>query len=50
MRRSALRDDQLIENFFAKLKQFQATAIRHDKTVRNFLGEVHHAATLVWLH
>ena len=34
----------LIENFFAKLKQFRAIATRYDKTARNFLAAVHLAA------
>ena len=40
----------LIENFFAKLKQFRAIATRDDKTARNFLGAIHWAASLVWLN
>ena len=40
----------LIENFFAKLKQFRAIATRDDKTARNFLGAIHLAASLVWLN
>ena len=40
----------LIENFFAKLKQFRAIATRYDKTAQNFLGAIHLAATLVWLN
>ena len=39
----------LIENFFAKLKQFRAIATRYDKTARNFLAAIHFAATLIWL-
>ena len=39
----------LIENFFAKLKQFRAIATRYDKTARNFLAAVHFAASLIWL-
>lgn len=39
----------LIENFFAKLKQYRAIATRYDKTARNFLGGIYLAATLVWL-
>ncbi len=35
----------LIENFFARLKQFRAIATRYDKTARNFLAAVHLAAT-----
>jgi len=40
----------LIENFFAKLKQFRAIATRYDKTARNFLAAIHLAASLVWLN
>ena len=40
----------LIENFFAKLKQFRAIATRYDKTKRNFLGAIHLAAAVVWLN
>ena len=39
----------LIENFFAKLKQYRGIATRYDKTARNFLGAIHLAATVVWL-
>lgn len=39
----------LIENFFAKLKQYRAIATRYDKTARNFLGGIYLAATMVWL-
>jgi len=40
----------LIENFFAKLKQFRAIATRYDKTARNFLGAVYLAASAIWLN
>ncbi len=40
----------LIENFFARLKQFRAIATRYDKTARNFLAAVHLAAIVVWLN
>lgn len=39
----------LIENFFAKLKQYRAIATRYDKTAQNFLGAVYLAASVVWL-
>ena len=39
----------LIENFFARLKQYRAIATRYDKTARNFLRAVHLAAAMVWL-
>jgi transposase len=39
----------LIENFFAKLKQFRAIATRYDKLARNFLAGVHLAAVATWL-
>lgn len=40
----------LIENCFAKLKQYRAIATRYDKTARNFLGAIYLAASLVWLN
>jgi transposase len=40
----------LIENFFAKLKQFRAIATRYDKTARNFLAAVYLAASAIWLN
>ena len=39
----------LIENFFARLKQYRAIAARHDKTSINFLGAVHLASAVIWL-
>lgn len=39
----------LIENFFAKLKQFRAIATRYDKTKQNFLAAIHFAAVCIWL-
>lgn len=39
----------LIENFFAKLKQFRAIATRYDKTARNFLAAVNFARVCIWL-
>jgi transposase len=39
----------LIENFFAKLKQFRAIATRYDKSARNFLAAVHLASAYIWL-
>jgi transposase len=40
----------LIENFFAKLKQFRAIATRYDKTARNFLAAIHLTAATIWLN
>jgi transposase len=39
----------LIENFFAKLKQFRAIATRYDKTAKNFLAAIYFASVLIWL-
>lgn len=39
----------LIENFFAKLKQFRAIATRYDKTARNFLAAVQLACAYIRL-
>lgn len=40
----------LVENFFAKLKQYRAIATRYDKTARNFLGAIHLIASVIWLN
>ena len=40
----------LIENFFAKLKQYRPIATRYDKRAIHFLGAVHLAATVSWLN
>jgi transposase len=48
--RDLYKDRHLIENFFAKLKQYRAIATRYDKTARNFLGAIHLAAALIWLN
>jgi len=48
--RSLYEERHLIENFFAKLKQFRAIATRYDKTARNFLAAVRLTATLIWLN
>ena len=40
----------LIENFFARLKQFRAIATRYDKTARNFLAAIYLAASFCWLN
>jgi transposase len=40
----------LIENFFAKLKQYRAIATRYDKTDQNFLAAIYCAATIISLN
>jgi transposase len=40
----------LIENFFAKLKQFRGIATRYDKRATTFLGAVYLAAAVIWLN
>ncbi len=40
----------LIENFFARLKQYRAIATRCDKRAIHFLGAIHLAAAVVWLN
>ena len=39
----------LIENFFARPKQFRAIATRYDKAARNFLAAIRPAAAAIWL-
>jgi len=48
--RDLFKARHLIENFFAKLKQFRAIATRYDKTKRNFLAAIQLAATVIWLN
>ena len=40
----------LIENFFAKLKQYRGIATRYDKRACAFLGAIHWVAAVVWLN
>lgn len=40
----------LIENFFAKLKQYRAIATRYDKRATNFLGAIYLTASVVCLN
>jgi len=40
----------LIENFFAKLKQYRAIATRYDKTAENFLGAIYMAGATILLN
>jgi transposase len=48
--RQAYKARHLVENFFARLKQFRAIATRYDKTDSNFLAAIHLAASVVWLN
>lgn len=43
------RERNLIERFFAKLKQFRRVATRYDKLLANFRGFVLIAAITIWL-
>jgi transposase len=40
----------LIENLWAKLKQYRAIATRYDKRAINFLGTIYLAAAVIWLN
>lgn len=44
------KDRHLIENFFAKLKQYRAIATRYDKTAQTFLGAIYLASIVIWLN
>jgi transposase len=48
--RNLYKTRHLIENFFAKLKQYRAIATRYDKTAQNFLAAAHLASAVVWLN
>lgn len=43
-------DRELIENFFARLKQYRAIAVRYGKTASVFPGAIHLAAAVAWLN
>jgi transposase len=40
---------RLVENLWARLKEWRAVATRYEKTARSFLGVLHLAATCDWL-
>lgn len=40
----------LIENFFAKLKQYRGIATRYDKLAQNFLSAIYLASSIIWLN
>ena len=40
----------LIENFFAKLKQYRGIATRYDKLAVNFSRAIYLAASVIWLN
>lgn len=48
--RDTYKARHLIENFFAKIKQFRAIATRYEKTARNFLAAVQLVAAVIWLN
>ena len=48
--RDKYRWRHLIENFFAKLKQYRGIATRYDKRACAFLGAIHWAFAVIWLN
>ena len=40
----------MIENFFAKLKQYWGITTRYDKRACAFLGAIHWVAAVIWLN
>ena len=48
--RDTYKARHLIENFFAKIKQFRAIATRYDKTARNFMAAIYLTASVIWLN
>jgi transposase len=47
---SVLHARIVIENFFARIKQFRAIATRYEKTAKNFLAAIQLVASVVWLN
>ena len=48
--RDKYRWRHLIENFFAKLKQYRGIATRYDQRACAFLGDTHRVAAVIWLN
>lgn len=48
--RNLYKARHLIENFFAKLKQYRGIATRYDKSATNFLGAIYLVASVIWLN
>ena len=48
--RAAYRRRHQVENLWARLKEWRAVATRYDKTAASYLGTLHLAAALDWLH
>ncbi len=48
--KSLYKARHLIENFFAKLKQYRCLATRYDKLAVIFLSGVYLAASIIWLN
>lgn len=47
--RHLYRARNLIERFFARIKQFRRIATRYDKLAKSFLSFIHLACAFVWL-
>jgi len=47
--RDRYKDRNLVERFWAKLKQYRRVATRYEKTARNFLAMVHVASIMILL-
>ena len=50
MTSTSIRRAILIENFFAKLKQYRTLATRYDNLAVSFLGAVYLAASVILLN
>ena len=48
--RDLYKSRHLIENFFAKLKQYRGIATRYDKLARNFLSAIYFIRSAIWLN
>lgn len=47
--RERYKDRNLVERFWARVKQFRRVATRYEKTARNFLAMVHVASIMILL-
>ena len=44
------KERHLIENFFAKIKQYRAIATSYDTLASHFLSEIHLVSCVIWLN
>ena len=44
-----MKERNLVERLFQKLKHFRRVATRYEKLARNYMGMLHLASSMIWL-